>query len=203
MAQPDTMNFHPILENKRVQLRPLQLEDINVLKPIALAQPHLYQYMSSFIYSEEDLVTFVAQAVTDRDEQRSIPFLVFDKKNNAVAGSTRFGNVDDRHKRVEIGWTWIDERFHGTGLNKAMKFLMLQYAFENLGLNRVEIKTNEKNEQSRRAIESIGGQYEGLARHHMVNDDGTLRNTVYYSILKEEWPAIKEQVFRKYMEEWY
>ncbi len=196
------MNRYPILENKRVLLRPLQQEDIALLQPIALAQPHLYQYMTSFIYSEADLVKFVTQAIADREEYKSIPFLVFDKKNNAIAGSTRFGNLDERHKRVEIGWTWIDEQFHRTGLNRAMKYLMLKYAFETLGLNRVEIKTNEKNEQSRRAIESIGGQYEGLARHHMVNDDGTLRNTVYYSILKEEWPELKERVFGKYAEEW-
>lgn len=197
------MDLYPILENKRALLRPLQLEDIILLQPIALAQPHLYRYMSSVIHSKEDLVQFVTQAVADREEYKSIPFLVFDKKNNAIAGSTRFGNLDERHKRVEIGWTWIDEQFHRTGLNRATKYLMLQYAFETLGLNRVEIKTNEKNEQSRRAIESIGGQYEGLARHHIVNDDGSLRNTVYYSILKEEWPELKKRVFGKYEQEWY
>lgn len=197
------MDFYPTLENNRALLRPLQQEDVALLKPIAMAQPELYQYMSAFIYTEEDLARFVAQAVADRDGQRSIPFLVIDKLNNAVAGSTRLGNIDEKNKRAEIGWTWIDGRFHRTGLNRAMKYLMLEYAFTTLDFNRIEIKTNELNSRSRRAIEAIGGQYEGLARHHMVNDDGTLRNTVYYSILKEEWPAIKERVFAKYLSGWY
>ncbi|WP_118974375.1 GNAT family N-acetyltransferase [Taibaiella koreensis] len=197
------MDFHPTLENNRALLRPLQQEDVALLKPIAMAQPELYRYMSAFIYTEEDLARFVAQAIADRDAQRSIPFLVIDKANNAVAGSTRLGNIDEKNKRAEIGWTWVDERFHRTGLNRAMKYLMLEYAFTTLDVNRVEIKTNELNTRSRRAIEAIGGQYEGLARHHMVNDDGTLRNTVYYSILIEEWPGIKDRVFAKYFTDWY
>ena len=84
-----------------------------------------------------------------------------------------------------------------------MKYVMLQHAFEIMGLNRVEIKTNEQNQRSRRAIESIGGRYEGLLRNHMINEDGTVRNTVYYSIIKEEWPDVKDRIFGKYLEEWY
>jgi len=197
------MDFYPTLENNRALLRPLQQEDMVLLKPIAMAQPELYRYMSAFIYTEEDLARVVAQALADRDGQRTIPFLVIDKLHQAVAGSTRLGNIDEKNKRAEIGWTWIDQRFHRTGLNRAMKYLMLEYAFTTLDLNRIEIKTNELNTRSRRAIEAIGGQYEGLARHHMVNDDGTLRNTVYYSILKEEWPGIKERVFARSLPDWY
>lgn len=197
------MDFYPTLENKRALLRPLQQEDVALLKPIAMAQPELYRYMSAFICTEEDLARVVAQALADRDGQRTIPFLVIDKLHQAVAGSTRLGNIDEKNKRAEIGWTWIDQRFHRTGLNRAMKYLMLEYAFITLDLNRIEIKTNELNTRSRRAIEAIGGQYEGQARHHMVNDDGTLRNTVYYSILKEEWPGIKERVFARSLPDWY
>lgn len=200
MQAPD---FYPVLENKRVRLRPMQSSDLELLQPAALAEPELFRLMSSFIRSREDLERFVAQAVADREAQRSIPFVIEDKETQSIAGSTRFGNLDPKNKRVEIGWTWLASRFHGTGLNKAMKYLMLEHAFDTLGLNRVEIKTNEQNERSRRAIESIGGRYEGLFRHHMVNDDGTLRNTVYYSILREEWPGLKEKVFGKYLDDWY
>jgi len=185
----------PTLESRRVLLRPLERSDIALLEPVALGQPELFRFMSALIRTSEELAHFVEQALADRVEQRSVPFVVIDKPSGAVAGSTRFGNLDLRHKRVEIGWTWLDARFHGTGLNKAMKFLMLRYAFEALELNRVEIKTNEQNTRSRRAIEAIGGQYEGRFRHHMVNGDGTLRNTIYYSILKEEWPELKQGVF--------
>jgi RimJ/RimL family protein N-acetyltransferase len=197
------MDFLPILENKRALLRPLQIDDVYLLKPLALTNPELFEFMSTVIETEQDLLKFVCQALKDRIEQKSIPVIVFDKITNAVAGSTRFGNIDHDHKRAEIGWTWIAPQFQGTGLNKAMKFLMMQHAFEVLELNRVEIKTNERNQKSRRAIESIGGQYEGLLRHHMVNHDGSPRNTVYYSILKEEWPEIKEHIFGKYFSAWY
>lgn len=196
------MNFMPVLENKRVLLRPLQKEDFPLLSPLALARPELFRYMSAFIESEADLAVFIDQALEDRKEERSIPFIVIDKEANKVAGSTRFGNIDQTHKRAEIGWTWLAEEFHHSGLNKAMKFEMLQHAFETIGLNRIEIKTNELNLRSRRAIESIGAKYEGLFRHHMINNDGSLRNTVYYSIIKEEWPELKEHVFSKYFAEW-
>jgi RimJ/RimL family protein N-acetyltransferase len=197
------MNFYPILENKRVLLRPLQESDIALLRPVALAQPELFQFMSTFIKSDDDLKKFVFQAFSDREQGKSIPFIIIDKKTNTPAGSTRFGNLEEQHKRVEIGWTWLGEEFHNTGLNKAMKYVMLQHAFETMDLNRVEIKTNEHNRRSRKAIESIGGQYEGLLRNHMINEDGTVRNTVYYSIIKEEWPEVKDRIFGKYMEEWY
>jgi RimJ/RimL family protein N-acetyltransferase len=196
------MNFYPILENKRVLLRPLQESDITLLGPVALAQPELFQFMSTFIKSDDDLKRFIGQALSDRIEGKSIPFIIIDKKTNTVAGSTRFGNLEVQHKKAEIGWTWLGKEFHNTGLNKAMKYVMLQYAFETMGLNRVEIKTNEHNQRSRRAIESIGGQYEGLLRNHMINEDGTVRNTVYYSIIKEEWPGVKDRIFSKYLEEW-
>jgi RimJ/RimL family protein N-acetyltransferase len=197
------MNFYPHLENKRVHLRPLQESDIALLRPVALAQPELFQFMSTFIKSDDDLKRFVLQALSDREDGKSIPFIIIDKRTNIPAGSTRFGNLEEQHKRVEIGWTWIGAEFHNTGLNKAMKYAMLLYAFETMGMNRVEIKTNEHNQRSRRAIESIGGQYEGLLRNHMVNDDGTSRNTVYYSIIKEEWPDVKAKIFAKYLKDWY
>lgn len=180
----------------------MQKEDFTLLSPLALEQPELFRYMSAFIESEADLAAFINQAIEDRTGARSIPFIVIDKEVNKVAGSTRFGNIDQTHKRAEIGWTWLVAAFHNSGLNKAMKFEMLQYAFETLGLNRIEIKTNELNLRSRRAIESIGAKYEGLFRHHMINNDGSLRNTVYYSIIKEEWPELKEQIFSKYFAEW-
>lgn len=197
------MNFYPHLENKRVHLRPLQESDIGLLRPVALAQPELFRFMSTFIKSDDDLKRFVLQALSDREDGKSIPFIIIDKSINIPAGSTRFGNIEQQHKRVEIGWTWIGAEFHNTGLNKAMKYVMLQYAFETMGMNRVEIKTNEHNQRSRRAIESIGGQYEGLLRNHMVNDDGTSRNTVYYSIIKEEWSDVKARIFDKYLKDWY
>lgn len=196
------MNFNPTLENRRVLLRPMLLTDKEALAPLALNQPELYRYMSANIHSEEDLYRFIAQGIADREAGKSIPFIVIDKQRNEVAGATRFGNLELHHKRLEIGWTWIGKAFQGTGLNKAMKYLMLEHAFDVLDMNRVEIKTNELNTRSRRAIERIGGCFEGIFRHHMINEDGSLRNTVYYSILKEEWPDLKIKRFGPYSKDW-
>lgn len=197
------LDFYPTLENKRVLLRPLQLADQADLAAIALAEPRLWQYTVSCIDSEQSLKEYLEKAIHEREEGRSIPFLVFDKANNKVAGSTRYMQISKEHKRVEIGSTWISKAFQGTGLNKAMKFLLLDYAFETMQVNRVELKTNELNMASRNAITAIGAQQEGVLRNHMINDNGTVRNTVYFSIIKEEWPGVKERIFSRFMPDWY
>lgn len=195
-------NYFPILENKRVLLRPLQEEDILLLWPLIEEQKDIFRWMTASIESQQDLELFIQKAVEDRDSKRSIPFTIIDKQRNEIAGSTRFGNIEWAHKRVEIGWTWLAPKYQATGINKAMKFLMLQYAFEILACNRVEIKTNELNKPSRKAIESIGAKYEGTLRSHIINSDGTVRNTVYYSIIKEEWEDVKTNLLRKYGSNW-
>ncbi len=186
-----------MLENKRVLLRPLQREDIDILLPVAL-QPVLWQVSTINITERAHLEKYIQAALAERDREESIPFVIIDKQENRIAGSTRFAAISAKHKRAEIGYTWIDPSLQGTGLNKAMKFAMLQHGFEVMGLNRIELKTSELNTQSRNAILSIGAQQEGILRHHMVNESGSLRNTVYFSILKEEWPEIEQRIFAKY-----
>jgi RimJ/RimL family protein N-acetyltransferase len=191
------MDCYPVLENKRVLLRPLQMEDVDALLPVAL-QPVLWKVTSVILNNKSDLEQYIQSALTEREQQLSIPFVIIDKQENRTAGSTRFAAISLPNKRAEIGYTWIDPTLQGTGLNKAMKYAMLQYAFEVMDLNRVELKTSELNTQSRNAILSIGAQQEGILRHHMINYNGSLRNSVFFSILKEEWPEIKERVFAKY-----
>lgn len=191
------MDFYPVLENKRVLLRPLQPEDVEILLPMAL-QPVLWKVSTIRLQQQSDLVNYVQNAITARENKTEMPFVIIDKQANRPAGSTRFLAIVPAHKRAEIGHTWIDPPLHGTGLNKAMKLAMLQHAFEVMDLNRVELKTDELNTQSRNAILSIGAKQEGIFRHHMVVNDGRLRNSVYFSILKEEWPEIKERIFAKY-----
>lgn len=192
----------PTLENKKVRLQPLEIKDVDSLAAIALAQPELFRFMSHQLETKGDVYSFVRKSLDEFNEGVSIPFLVIDKESGKVAGTSRFGNIVKEHKRLEIGWTWISKKFHNSGLNKGMKFLMLQYAFETWQFNRVEIKTSEINYISRRAIESIGASFEGILRHHIINDNGTLRNSVYYSILKEEWGEIKSRIFDRFQENW-
>ena len=185
------------MENKRVLLRPLQPSDAEALLEVAL-EPSLWEVGATCIRSREELERYMQAAFQERDQGVSIPYLVFDKEAGRVAGSTRYCSIMQQHKRTEIGYTWIHPDFQRTGLNRAMKFAMLQYAFEVWGLNRVELKTDERNEKSRKAMLGIGCTQEGILRHHMITWTGHLRNSVYFSILKEEWPGIKERIFGKY-----
>lgn len=196
------MNSYPMLENKRVRLLPMVMSHLTDLLPIVVTEPGLFRLMSMQLNHKGDLEQFMSIALADQQEGKSVPFVVYDKIRGRIVGSTRYGNVTWPHKRLEIGWTFITQDSQGTGLNKAMKYLMLQYAFEQMDMNRVEIKTNEQNLRSRRAIESIGAVQEGIFRQHMINEDGSLRNTVYYSILKEEWPDIQLRIFSKYFQDW-
>jgi RimJ/RimL family protein N-acetyltransferase len=192
----------PTLENSKVRLQPLDIKDVEPLAEIALSQPHLFELMSQQFNTKGDVYGYVRKALDDMNAGIAIAFLVIDKATGKIAGTTRFLNIVKEHKRLEIGGTWLSKDFHNNGVNKAMKFLMLQYAFQNLQMHRVELKTAEINHISRRAIESIGATFEGILRHHMINDNGTPRNSVYYSILKDEWPEIKENVFKKHQVNW-
>src|SRR5205085_10708707 len=109
-------------------------------------------------------------------------------------GSTRYGNIERSHKRLEIGWTWYGRAFQRTGVNTESKLLLLTHAFETLGANRVELKTDALNERSRAAILRIGAREEGIFRHHMITANGRIRHTVYFSIIDAEWPAAKARL---------
>lgn len=185
------------LENKRVLLRPLEISDLDSLLEVALV-PEMWTVGSTAIRDRAELEGYIKTALKERENGQSIPFTVVDKQNGRVAGSTRFAAISESNKRAEIGYTWIHPDFQRTGLNRAMKFAMLQYAFETWRLNRVELKTDERNEKSRNAMLAIGCTQEGILRQHMITWTGHLRNSVYFSILREEWPDIRERIFGKY-----
>lgn len=186
-----------VLENERVRLEPLTEEHLPHLLPVALAHPDLLRYSPSKFGTEENLRAYLGAALVGRVLEERYPFVIYDKPTGRYVGSTSFGNVVNHHQRLEIGWTWIDREYQRTGLNRASKFLLLQYVFEHLQFERVEFKSDSRNEQSRRAMEAIGATFEGELRSHTLMPDGFRRSTVYYSILKEEWPAIKERVFAR------
>ncbi len=186
-----------VLENKRVLLRPLEITDLDSLLEVALV-PEMWTVGSTAIRDRAELEGYIKTALKERENGQSIPFVVIDKQNGRVAGSTRFAAISESNKRTEIGYTWIHPDFQRSGLNRAMKFAMLQYAFETWKLNRVELKTDERNDKSRNAMLAIGCTQEGILRKHMITWTGHLRNSVYFSILREEWPDIRERVFGKY-----
>lgn len=187
-----------ILENERAKLTPLTLEDFHQLESVAY-EPQLWKLGMSNIETPEELKAYINKAMQEKAQNISYPFMVYDKKMNVVAGSTRYGNISLSDKRLEIGWTWIHPRHQGTGLNKACKFLLLQYAFEELQMNRVELKTDVLNLQSRSAIKKIGATEEGVFRKHGITYSGRVRDSIFFSILHDEWPGIKEKIFHEFI----
>ena len=117
-----------------------------------------------------------------------------DKPSGRIAGCTRFGNIDRYNRRMEIGWTWVGRPFQRSYVNTEAKYLMLRHAFETLGCVRVELKTNALNRRSRDAMLRIGCVEEGVFRKHLLNENGTWRDSAYYSVLDDEWPAVKQRL---------
>jgi RimJ/RimL family protein N-acetyltransferase len=176
-----------VLEDERAKLRPLTIADIETLLPVATSNDKLLQFSPKPIHTRELLSEYILAALEERKKQERYPFIIFDKQQNAYAGSTSFLNISNFHRRLEIGATWLGKDFQRTGLNRHCKSLLLKYVFEILGFERVEFKTDERNLASRTAIEKIGGKFEGILRSHTVMYDGFRRNTVCYSILKGEY----------------
>jgi len=185
--------FEPdiFLENIFAKLIPVNASDTANLLQVATSDRNLLEFSPVPVYTEELLEKYIKNAVDFRQNKIRYTFVVFDKVQQAYAGSTSFLNISDTDSRLEIGATWFGRQFQRTGLNRNCKYLMLEYAFNGLGAERVEFKTDERNIKSRTAIEKIGGRYEGLLRSHTLMPDGFRRNTVCYSILKNEWAALK------------
>ena len=186
---------HIILENDSVLLRPLEKNDFNDLSAIAYNYD-IWRFTVSRCMNDEELSKYINTALKDKSKEVRYPLVIISKKNNRIAGSTSFGNISNRDKRLEIGWSWLGREYRGTGLNKNCKYLMLAYVFGELGFERVEFKTDLLNEQSRKALKKIGAVEEGVLRSHTVMQDGRRRDTIYYSILRSEWAGIKNTVFR-------
>ena len=189
-----------ILENSRARLEPLSEKHYEYLLPIAMNRD-LWEFTTAQIENETDFSVYFNQALQERKNNISYPFAIFDKTTDQYAGCTRYSNIYFHHKRLEIGWTWYLPTLQRSGINKASKYLLLHFAFDILEMNRVELKTSSLNLKSQGAMLKIGATKEGLLRRHMIAENGTVRDTVYFSFIKEEWPFIKETIFKDYAAE--
>ena len=187
-----------ILEDELVRIEPLEEKHFDLLLPTAM-EPALWLFTVAKINSPESFRKYFDTALEEKKNKRSYPFAYFNKQTNQYVGSTRFGNIEFAHKKVEIGWTWIHPSLQGSGFNKHCKFLLLRFGFETLGLNRIELKTNLLNLKSQKAMRKIVAIQEGIFRKNIINDDGTLRDTVYFSFINDEWPEIKKRIFKEFM----
>lgn len=186
-----------VLENFRVKLSLLDLSNYTKLIDVS-QEENLIFYSPSDISTPESLKNYVQDAVDGYYHKTTIPYIIFDKQKQLYAGSTRFGLINWKNKTLHIGWTWIGKNFQGTGLNTHVKFLMLQYAFEELQFEKVEFRIDERNIRSRKAVEKLGATLEGILRKDTLMLNSFRRSTCCYGILKEEWPEIKNSIFQNF-----
>ncbi len=191
------LNVTPvILEGARVRLEPLAEAHHAALCAVGLVED-LWRWSPKPLLTPADMTAYIAFALAEQAAGRALPFVTVDRPSGRIVGSTRFGNIDKANRRVEIGWTWLAPELQRTGANTEAKYLMLRHAFETLGCLRVELKTDALNARSRAAIARIGAREEGTLRRHMLTASGRVRDTVYYSVVDEEWPAVKAELERR------
>lgn len=193
------MNIQPVmLEGAAVHLVPLSQEHIPHLWNVAKDDlADIFRWIPYRVQDYTDIEQVVLNGLDDQKRGVSLPFATVEKSSGTVIGSTRFMNIDVANRKVEIGSTWIAPAWQRTAINTEAKYLMLSHAFDQWGCIRVELKTDALNQKSRNAILRIGAKEEGTLRHHMITHTGRLRDTVYFSIMKFEWPHVRCRMAEK------
>ncbi|MFZ5905192.1 MAG: GNAT family N-acetyltransferase [Chloroflexota bacterium] len=192
-----------VLLGKQVRLVPMEEAHVPALAEIGVGQPFWGFMLYGRMDREADMRNWVREILARAEKGTDLPFVVVHLASGRIAGATRYLNIVPRDRGLEIGGTWYGVEFQRTGVNTECKYLLLRYAFEILGAIRVQLKTDLRNERSQRAIERIGAVKEGILRNHMILPDGTVRNSVFYSIIDSEWLAVKarlEALMRKFEE---
>lgn len=178
---------------EHVLARPISEADREPLRAIAL-DPAIWRYFVTLIETDADFDAFFDAGLADHEAGRRAVYTIIDIRTDAVAGSMSFGNMSPADGRLEIGWSWLGTSFQGTGVNRWAKFLLLRHAFEQLDAERVEFKTDVLNLQARQALRNIGAVEEGILRSFNPMPGGRRRDAVYYSVLRSEWPQVKQQL---------
>lgn len=186
-----------VLENNNVLLRPLRISDFINLVKFSVEEPELWKYSLQTAAGTENLKKYLEVAQEGRNSQKEYPFIVFDKQKNLFAGSTRFYDIQPAFKTLQLGYTWYGKDFQGTRLNKNCKYLLLQYAFEQWGMERVEFRADNNNTRSIAAMKSIGCKVDGVLRNNVPIPSGGRRDSIVLSILKDEWVIEVKQNLQK------
>jgi RimJ/RimL family protein N-acetyltransferase len=184
------IDFDLELQSDYILLRPTTSEDIADFAVLTADKP-MWVYFTNDLSDKTELETWVNDALIQKENKTRLPFTIIDKKTNNLIGSTSFGNISYRDKRIEIGWTWLGKKYWGKGVNDEAKHLMIQYCFEHLDFVRIEFKTDVLNISARKALTRLNMTEEGILRSHTLMTNNRRRDTIYYSILKSEWPEIK------------
>jgi N-acetyltransferase len=188
MAVP-LIPINTVLENESVMLRALQPDDLQHLLTFAIREPNIWHYSLVSGATEDGMKNYIQIAMDGLAAGHSFPFIVFCKKTNTYAGSTRFYDILPEYQTLQLGFTWYGTAFQGTGLNRHCKFLLLQFAFETLQMERVEFRADNENARSIAAMKAIGCKEDGILRSNMPKPEGQngRRDSIVLSILKDEW----------------
>ncbi len=184
------------LENERVLLRPLAVSDLPYLEKYVLEEPDLWQFSLVAIQDKADLEKYIHDAIEARNQKTAYPFIVFDQLSQTYVGVTRFYDIQLAFGTTQLGYTWYSKKVWGTGLNQACKFLLLEFAFEKMGFERVEFRADNNNKRSIAAMQKIGCTVEGVLRNHLPMPNGKRRDSIVLSILKEEWETRVKSLLR-------
>jgi RimJ/RimL family protein N-acetyltransferase len=194
MPLPAGRVSHPtILEGRLIRLVPLAPEHFAALLEISRATPEEYRFTSTPV-TDEQANAYFQTAFEEREAGRAYPFTIIRRASDEIIGSSRLADIRWQHRNCELGYTWFRRDMLRSGVNVESKLLLLTLAFERLGLLRVQIHTDKRNDRSQRAIEALGAVYEGTLRRHMIAKDGFIRDTVVYSITDLEWPAVRQRL---------
>lgn len=185
------------LADQKVSLIPITLEHIQEMRNLS-SDSDIWTWYTEDLSEPDALEDWMTKRLQETEHGTKMTYTVQLKDTGEIIGATSYGNIDWAEHGIEIGWTWLGKKYIGAGINKHMKFLMLNHAFETMGIERLELRTDEENIRSRRAMEKIGAQYDGTLRNHRSTRGGRRRNTVVYSIIKGEWPEIKNTIFKDF-----
>ena len=187
-----------ILENEKVLLIPFENERNIELKEI-IFDDEIWKYMGMYVRNDQDFENYIQNTLNQKTAGICYPFLIIDKATNKVAGSTRYGYLNHASQKCEIGWTWYGKDFQGTGLNKACKYELLHFGFENIQFRRIQFSADLENQKSQRAIEKLGAVKEGVFRNNYVDSEGISKDDVYYSIILKDWDLTKREYFHEFI----
>lgn len=194
----DIFQDKPVLENERALLRAIREDDFENLLPFSLNEPDIWKFGLITAAGEENLRNYINGAVKNMYGKKEYVFIVFDKKANRYAGSTRFYDIQQSYLTTQLGYTWYGKEFQRSGLNRHCKLLLLTYVFETWGLERLELRAHAANERSIQAMKDIGCVVEGILRSQMPTVDGSRRDSIVLSVLREEWfGGVKESLIKK------
>ena len=184
------LDFNKTILSEKVLLRPMIIEDFEGMKQLTKDR-EMWYFFTADLSDEAVLKKWITTALSDHKSQKALPFTILDPSSQKIIGTTRIGSISHEHSRLEIGWTWISKDYQGTGINGLVKQLLFEYIFTQTEILRIEFKTDILNTPAQRGLEKAGLTKEGILRSHTLMTNNRRRDTVYYSMLKEEWKKLR------------